>query len=80
MSMYKCIQRLKIDGVIHEVGDVISLTGADERGAVLQQAVTIYTPPVAPPAPAPTPDLAELRQERDQLDQEIATAENGAQA
>ncbi len=66
MAEYRCVKRLKTaDGVIHEVGSIVTLTGAEEQSAVRQAAVV----PVAPA-------LAQLQQERAQIDQEIAQAEH----
>ena len=65
MPEYKCIKRLKTsDGVIHEIGTVVSLTGADETGAIQQGAV------VSLPS-----TITQLQQEKAQIDQQIATME-----
>ena len=72
MAEYKCVKRLKTaDGVIHEVGSLVTLTGTDEASAVRQSAVIAVTP---------SPDLAQLEQERTQIDQEIAQAQGGEPA
>ena len=72
MTEYRCVQRLKTsDGVIHEVGSLVTLTGTDEASAVRQSAVIAVTP---------SPDLAHLEQERAQLDQEIAQAQGSEPA
>lgn len=72
MAEYKCIQRLKTsDGVIHEVGSLVALTGTDEASAVKQAAVVAVTS---------SPDLAQLEQERTQLDQEIAQVQGSEPA
>lgn len=70
MTLYRCTKRLKtVDGVIHEVGSIVDLTGVDESGAVAQDAVVLATQPTQPTLP-------KLQQERAQIDQQIATMEH----
>lgn len=70
MTLYRCTKRLKtVDGVIHEVGSIVDLTGVDESGALAQDAVVLEAQPTQPTLP-------ELQQERAQIDQQIATMEH----
>lgn len=73
MTLYVCTQRLKTaDGIIHDVGSTVNLTGEQEQSAVRQQAVR--------PAPVGSilgvPSLDELQQERAEIDHQIATMEH----
>lgn len=80
MTLYRCTQRLKTpDGVIHEVGTTVELSGQEEQSAVRQHAVEAVSMPPAQPtfATAPiAPTLPQLEQERAQLDEQIATMEH----
>lgn len=70
MTLYRCNQRLQTaDGVIHEVGDTVDLTGDEEQSAVRQAAVEL-----APDTPQP--DLAQLQQQDAELQAEIKRMEH----
>ena len=70
MAEYKCVQRLRTaDGVIHELGTIVTLTGEEEQTAVRLHAVV-------PMLMTPQPTLQQLETEKAQIDQEIATMEH----
>ncbi len=74
MAEYRCIKRLKtVDGVIHEIGTTVTLTGAEEQGALLQRAVVPIVVQDVQPA---QPTIAQLQAEEKQLQDQIATMEH----